>query len=160
MRGRIATQHQAALDWLESILTEGPAAVKHLQKLAYVGWRTVSKVKKELGVKSIHTQNGWIWYLPSINPELSQPNAIVPAIQGLIPEGDEPEEEWLYDTATMVNVVRNMHLTHFDSEDKIFKQLVADCRQYPMTPPYSQAHIKAVIAHVVYGKPLPPEPTK
>jgi hypothetical protein len=158
MRGRIATQHWAATDWLESILVEGPAAVKYLKQSAYVGWRTVVKVKKELGVKSIHTQNGWIWYMPSINPELAEPNAIMPTVQGLMAEGEELEEDAPTDTARMVAVARHMHLTRLDSEGKILKQLIADCQQYPKNPPYTLEHIKAVRDHVVYGKPLPNEP--
>lgn len=158
MRGRIATQYWAAKDWLESILVEGPAAAKHLKQTAYVGWRTIVKVKKELGVKSIHTQNGWIWYMPSINPELDQAGATLPEVQGLFAPGEEPEGDNPIKTSEMLITAKFLHVTRLEDENFIIRQLVQDCKKYPQTPPYPKEYIKALVHHVVCGQALPALP--
>lgn len=59
-----ATAEGSAKVWLTSQLEKGPVAMQNLRVAAErdgKAWRTVERAKKDLGVESKKTPNGWVW---------------------------------------------------------------------------------------------------
>jgi hypothetical protein len=135
MRGRQPKEMEAALTWLKIKLTKGSVSSKEARTIAPVGWRTMRKAKKALGLVSAKTPNGWLWVYPNTKP-------IVQVV-------DEPEEEDTIrmNTESMIACANSMFLDN-KSLSEIILELTLSCSQWPMPKPYPRAYIESVARHV------------
>ncbi len=146
--GRPAKERESALEWLEAYMSRGPASVNQLKQDAIVGWHTIQKAKKELGIQSKKTNQGWIWYKSDVT-ELPQQVSInqsvlsqsLPKIQ--LTDEDELEESdhIQVDIACMKSIVDEMILAGKDYKETE-RSLISSCNQWPTNPPYAVDFIK------------------
>jgi hypothetical protein len=149
-------QKDVVTSWLQRYLAHGSVAVADIRKRSPASWRTTNSAKALLGIKTKNIRGRWFWMLPGAE------HTTTPAVSDAAHEPDvipfeESEESVPLYTEDMLKSIRYWH-TQGETEAQMLAWLIRDCKQYPTEPAYPQDYIRALIAHIVTGKPRPTIP--
>jgi hypothetical protein len=157
---RPSKEIQAAIEWLQIKLKDGPIKPSEAKNEAPVSWRTLCKAKVKLGLFSMKKRDGWLWFDFKSTEPIMTPNPAKTFVNPL----DEPEEiePIRMTTESLIHrakeLVEDWRVSPIGGEVPdlagITRELILCCTKWPMPEPYSKEYIKSVAKYVVDGDPI------